>query len=117
MAKQQAGKEYDTKQTIVIVYNITTKVSWGIAEEWLQWQQAVYLPEIMATYLCTENKLFRLLDQDEEEGPTFTLQLFFPDQEKYAVFIREYAGLFSKKSTTRWGNQSIAFKTAMQLVN
>lgn len=101
----------------MIVYNITTKITWEIAEQWLLWQQSVHIPEIMATELCLEQRLFRLLEIDEEEGPTFTLQLFFPGQEKYDVFIREYASIFSKKSTMRWGNQSIAFKTTMQLVN
>lgn len=101
----------------MIVYNITTKTTWAIAEEWVAWQQTIHIPEIMATYLCTEYKLFRLLDQEEEEGPTFTLQIFFESPEKYEVFIRDHASLFGKKSTMHWGNQSIAFKTSMQLIH
>lgn len=100
----------------MIVYNITTKVTPAIAEEWLVWQQSKYIPEIMATYLCNECKLFRLIGVEEEDGPTFTLQLFFADMEKYEAFMNEYAQPFSKKSSMKWGHQSIAFKTTMQLV-
>ena len=33
----------------MIIYNITIKVDWSIAEEWLKWMQEKHLPEILAT--------------------------------------------------------------------
>lgn len=101
----------------MIVYNITTKVPWAIAEQWLNWQKDTYIPEMMQTRLCAEYKLFRLLDQDDEEGPTFALQIFFPDTKNYEGFIRDHAALFSKKSTEQWGHNCIGFKSSMQLIH
>ncbi|MBX2923650.1 MAG: DUF4286 family protein [Chitinophagaceae bacterium] len=101
----------------MIVYNITAKVTWAIAENWLHWQKQEHIPGMLATGLITGYKIFRLLEQDEEEGPTFTMQFFFASWENYETYIRVFSPSFKELSLQRWGNQYIAFRTVMQLVN
>ncbi len=101
----------------MIVYNITVKVTWKIADEWLAWQQEKHIPEMLATTLFATHKIFRLLEQDDEEGPTFTIQFFFTSVNEYEEYIHMHEASLRKKAVDRWGNQSISFHTAMQLVN
>ncbi|MFT3749473.1 MAG: DUF4286 family protein [Agriterribacter sp.] len=101
----------------MVVYNITTKVTWQIADEWLNWQQEEHIPEILATLLFADHKIFKLLEQDDDEGPTFTIQFFSDDVEKYEAYIRLHSARLREKAVKRWGNQSISFRTVMQLVN
>ena len=101
----------------MIVYNITAKVTWVIAEDWLDWQRQEHIPQMLETGLITDYKIFRLLEQDEEEGPTFTMQFFFASWENYETYTRNFSNNLRTLSQSLWGDQYIAFRTVMQLVN
>ena len=101
----------------MIVYNITIKILPAIEAEWIQWQQQEHIPEIMATGLFTEYKFFRLLDQDESEGITYVIQYFGSSPENYHQYINQFAPALREKALAKWGNQFIAFRTVMELVN
>ncbi|MBX3256685.1 MAG: DUF4286 family protein [Chitinophagaceae bacterium] len=101
----------------MIVYNITAKVTWSIAEDWLQWEKREHIPEMLGTGLIADYKIFRLLEQDEEEGPTFTMQFFFTSWENYERYTSIFSPSLREKALLLWGNRFIAFRTVMQLVN
>lgn len=101
----------------MIVYNITIKVAPAIEEAWILWQQQEHIPEIMASGLFSEWKLFRLLEQDDDEGSTFIVQFFAPTREQYQQYIDEFASVLRQKSFDKWGNQFLAFRTVMEIVN
>lgn len=100
----------------MVVYNITTKVTWQIAGEWLKWQQEKHIPQILATLLLADHKIFRLLEQEDEDGPTFTIQFFFSSVKEYETYIKLHSEAMRKTAVDRWGNQSISFHSVMQLV-
>lgn len=101
----------------MIAYNITYKVDPAIEEVWIEWQQQQHIPEILATGLFTEYKMFRLLEQDDSEGMTFVIQFFAPALENYYRYIEEFAAVFSKRAFDIWGDRFIAFRTVMEVVN
>lgn len=101
----------------MIVYNITTKTDWSIADAWLQWQQQEHIPEIMDTQLFNTYKIFRLLDQDDKEGPTFIIQYFISSKEKYDQYMNEFAATLRVKAFNKFGDRFISFRTLMDVVN
>jgi hypothetical protein len=101
----------------MFVYNITMKIGWDIADEWLDWQREVHIPEIMATNLFDDSKLYRLLDQEDHEGPTYTIQFITTDEDRYNRYIADFAPALGKKALAKWGDQFIAHRTCMKLVN
>ncbi|HMH33953.1 MAG TPA: DUF4286 family protein [Puia sp.] len=101
----------------MIVYNISTKVPWYISDEWLIWQQEEYIPEIMQSNLFDDYKIYRIMDLEEDEGPTYTVQYFTSDKERYQQYIEEFAPILREKAFARWGNQLLSFHSAMELVN
>ncbi len=100
----------------MLIYNITTKVSDAISDEWIKWQREEHIPEIMRTQLFEEPKFFRLLEQDDSEGPTFVIQYFTPLKENYEKYIKEFAPELREKAFKKWGNQFIAFRSLLQAV-
>jgi Domain of unknown function (DUF4286) len=100
----------------MLVYNITLKVENSIAAEWLQWQKDEHIPEVMATGLFDSYKFFRLLEQDETEGPTYIVQYFTTSKERYQQYINEYATGLRSKANNKWGNRFVGFRTLMELV-
>jgi hypothetical protein len=100
----------------MIVYNITNKVRWHILEAWLQWQVEEQIPAVLATGLFDEHRLYKLLEQDEEEGPTFVIQYSTSSVERYGRFAAEYAQVFQREGWDKWGDGFIAFRTLMESV-
>ena len=100
----------------MIVYNVTIKVNWTILEEWLVWALEKDVPAVLATGLFEGYKFFRLLEQDEVEGPTFVVQYFTPTLENYQQYMLEFAPARQEESRNKWGNAFIAFRTIMSLV-
>ena len=100
----------------MIVYNITTKISWAIADDWLRWQQDEYVPEIIATGFFDSYHIYRLIEQDDEEGPTYITQLFTSAEERLRIFVEEFGPEFIRKSFQKWADQFIAHRTIMELV-
>lgn len=98
----------------MIIYNVTIKVEHPIAKEWIQWMKEEHIPDLMNTGLFTGNRLCRLLEQDEEEGVTFSAQYFCRNMEDYQTYISDYAGEMRQKGFERFGNRFIAFRTIME---
>ena len=101
----------------MIVYNITMKVDPSIESEWLEWQKKVHIPEVMDTHLFIEHKLYKLLEQDEQEGKTYIVQYFCSTAAQLDEYLNKYAPALREKAFSKWGNKFIAFRTRMELVN
>lgn len=100
----------------MIIYNVTTKVTSNIADEWLQWVQREHIPEITSTGCFTSASILRLLDVDDDEGPTYAIQYFAESKELYETYLADFADILRKKSFDRWGNQFISFRSVMEIV-
>jgi hypothetical protein len=100
-----------------ILYNITTKVTPDIADRWLQWMQQNHIPAIISSGYFSEYRLLRLLDQDDSEGPTFSLQLTAENREEYEAYIQYRAPELREEALQAWGNQFISFRSILEVVN
>jgi len=101
----------------MIVYNSTIKIHPAIEKAWVQWQQQVHIPAVMATGIFNDYKMYRLLDQDEAEGITYVLQFFSAIPEGYQQFTAQHAQRLQRLAQERWGDLYIAFNTVMEVVN
>lgn len=99
-----------------VVYNVTIKVSWKILEDWLAWELEVHIPAVLATGQFDDYKFYRLLEQDETEGPTFIVQYSTSSLERYEKYCAAYAPALQQDSRDKWGDGYIAFRTIMSLL-
>ena len=100
----------------MIIYNVTVKVDASIANAWLQWMQQEHAPALVATGCFTEYQIVKLLDVDEDEGPTYAVQYSAPSMHHYERYKMEFAAALQQQSTQKWGDRFIAFRTLMQVV-
>jgi len=100
----------------MIIYNVTIKVDQTIAGDWLQWMLNEHIPEVMQTGCFTENKVVRLLEVDDTEGPTYAVQYFAESKALYNQYILKFAPLLRDKSYQKWGDRFIAFRSVMEVV-
>lgn len=100
----------------MIIYNVTIKISWLIHDAWLQWMQQEHMPEVIATGCFTHSQMARLLETDETEGPTYATQYFAKGKSDYNRYIELHAASLRQKALDKWGEQFIAFRSVMQIV-
>jgi hypothetical protein len=101
----------------MLIYNVTTKVDWSINDAWLEWTTGIHIPEMMATGLFTDYRVVKLLEVDDIEGPTYAIQYYTRNRADYDQYIKEFAPAMTEKGTKRWGQQFIAFRTLMEVIN
>lgn len=98
----------------MIVYNVTIKLDWSIHDAWLQWMKDEHMPEMVQTGCFTQFQLLRLLEVEEEEGPTYAAQYVADSKADYNRYIETYANGMREKGLSKWGNRFIAFRSVMQ---
>ena len=100
----------------MIIYNVTTKVRTAIAKEWLQWLKDIHVKEILDTGCFTDFKIVKLLEIDEEEGPTYALQLYAESKAIYNQYFEKFAGKMRQQAFDKWGDHFISIRSVMQIV-
>ena len=101
----------------MFIYNVTIKVQEAIHEVWLQWLKDEHVPEVLATGCFTNATILRLLEVDDREGPTYSIQYIAESKASYNQYIENFAGILRQKSFDKWGNQFMGFRSLMQVIN
>ncbi|HTB99808.1 MAG TPA: DUF4286 family protein [Ferruginibacter sp.] len=101
----------------MFIYNITTKVTWTIHDEWIEWMKEIHTLEVVNTGCFTNVTILRLLDIDENEGPTYAVQYLAESKALYNRYIEKFAPTFRQELFDKWGDNFIAFRSLMQVVN
>lgn len=99
------------------IYNVTTKVSSSIHTDWLSWMKKEHIPAVMQTGCFTSHKMVRILEVDEEDGPTYAVQYEMNSQHDYERYNTDFAPPLSNEILRQWGNKIVAFSTFMQVVH
>lgn len=100
----------------MIIYNVTIKLDDSIHQQWLNWLQDIHIPEVIGTGCFTKATVLRLLEVDDNEGPTYAIQYFAESKALYNRYIEKFAGEMRQRSFDKWGNRFIAFRSVMQVV-
>ena len=99
------------------IYNITTQVAWAIHDRWKQWLIEEALPEMLSTGLFTHFQLVRLIEVNEEEGPTYAVQLYSTGAAELNLFRKNHLPEFDKNERGKWGDSICSFKSVMEVIN
>jgi len=101
----------------MIIYNVTIKVTPAIADAWLDWLKEEHIPDVLSTGCFTTATACRLLETDDSEGPTYAIQYRAESKALYNRYIERHAQEMRDRSVQQWGDQFIAFRSVMQVVN
>jgi hypothetical protein len=98
------------------IYNVTIKLQWQIHDEWFAWMKNTHIKNVLQTKCFKDYKMVRLLDIDEEEGPTYAVQYFCDTLNDYENYINNFANTLRQEGLEKFGNKFIGFRTLMQIV-
>ena len=65
----------------MFVYNVTVNIDNDVAAEWLQWMQKVHIPDVLSTGCFLENRIFRVLADEDSGGKKYSVQYYFQTME------------------------------------
>ena len=99
-----------------VIYNVTIKVEASIASDWLDWLKSEHIPEVLATGCFTGQRVVRLLEVDDSEGPTYAIQYEASSKADYNRYIEQHATRLRDRSFEKWGHRFIAFRSVMEVV-
>lgn len=100
----------------MIVYNVTTKVEWAVAEQWVQWMKNEHIPGILATGHFSGHRFYKLLQVDDVDGQTYTVQFFANTLMDYEAYIQQHSAGFRKAVMDVFGDRLIAFRSVMEAI-
>lgn len=100
----------------MIVFNVTIKVTWEINADFVSWMQQIHIPEVLATGMFYKSKMMRLLDTEEEEGPTYAIQYRARCRADYERYLVEFAPELREKTYEKWGEAYIAYRSVLEIV-
>jgi hypothetical protein len=101
----------------MIIYNVTTKLDHSIAEAWLEWLKKEHIPDLVQTGCFTHAVILQLSNEDDSEGSTYAVQYYAESKAMYDRYIEQYADTMRKKTTDKWGNKFVSFRTLMKVVD
>ncbi len=97
------------------IYNLTINVEENIHDEWRQWMEQQYIPEMLATKKFNKASLNRLLAK-QQQGITYAVQFESPNR---ATLKQYYIENHSKmiQRLQRFKDQIVFFGTEMEVVH
>jgi hypothetical protein len=101
----------------MFVYNVTVKVSVSMAEEWIIWLKKEHIPDVLGTGCFEHAQVYRLLEVDDAEGPTYVVQYRVAKEEDYQHYLEKFAPDMRQRSYDKWGDRFIAFRSFMQVLS
>ena len=91
-------------------------VNHSIHDAWKNWMIQTHIPQVMATECFEKNLFVRLLEVDESEGITYAVQYYALSKALYNRYIETYANSLRKKTMEKWGDQFVAFRSLMEVI-
>ncbi len=83
----------------------------------LNWLLLEHIPDVMNTDCFVTYKVLRLLEADDKEGPTYTIQYIAENIESYKKYISDFALELRNKTFEKWGDAFVAFRLLWRLCN
>lgn len=101
----------------MIIYNVTIQLQHNIEEAWVSWMKETHIPDVMNTNCFEKFQMVKLLEIDETDGVTYAVQYYASNYLNYKYYTENFAKQLQQQSFDEWGNQFIAFRSIMQIVN
>lgn len=101
----------------MIIYNVTVNIDHSVHDEWLKWMKEIHIPDVMKTGMFTENRMLKVLADEDSGGVTYSIQYTcrnLDDYKKYETFFAPpLRAIYNKK----YKNKFVAFRTLLETVD
>ncbi|MDQ3022110.1 MAG: DUF4286 family protein [Bacteroidota bacterium] len=101
----------------MILYNVTVNIDDSVHDEWLQWMKSQHIPKVLDTGLFIDNKIFKIISKDNDEGNTYSIQYFLNSLDDFEKYQEEFAPKLQAEHSEKYKDKFVAFRTLMESVS
>ena len=76
--------------------------------------KADHIPAIMQAGKFVRFNFAKLIEVDETDGLTYTVQFFANMKNDYDQYIQQYSAQLRKEALDKWGGNILSFRTLME---
>jgi len=100
----------------MILYNVTVNIDPEVHEDWLDWMKKTHIPDVLNTGMFIDNRFLRVLNTEEGEGFTYSIQYLLESMEHYETYKALFAPALQASHNERYQNRFVAFRTLLETV-
>lgn len=100
----------------MILYNVTVAIDKQVEEEWKKWMADEHIPEVMATGLFTEHRFFKVLNTQDPQASSYSIQYLAKSMNEIQQYMAEHAKGLQEKHLMKFTERFAAFRTLLQSV-
>lgn len=100
----------------MLLYNITVGIDKDAEQDWLQWMRLTHIPEVMATGMFADSKMYRVLHDSEDGTISYSIQYFANSIDNIQRYLEEFSPNIVDEHHVRFKNKHVAFRTLLEEV-
>ena len=100
----------------MIIYNVTVNIDNTVHDEWLDWMQRVHIPDVMLTGVFTENRIYKVLADEDTGGTTYSVQYLCNSMKEYEQYRDIFAPALQAQHMNRYKEKFAAFRTLLEVI-
>jgi len=100
----------------MIIYNVTVNIDNSVHDDWLEWMQRVHIPEVMLTGFFLENRIYKVLADDDSGGTTYSIQYVCSGMKEYEQYRDIFAPALQAQHSNRYKDKFVAFRTLLEVI-
>jgi hypothetical protein len=100
----------------MIIYNVTVNINHAVHDQWLKWMKDKHIPDVLATGLFVDHKIYRLIGDEQSGGVTYAVQYSCLTMEDYIAYRDRFAAGLQQDALQLFGDQFTAFRTLLETV-
>ena len=98
----------------MIVYNLTVNIEQCVEDLWKEWIKGIYIPKVLGTGFFNSVKMFRLLEAENSDERTYSIQFITDQLEKVEKFLETEAPILAAEHQHRFQHRHVAFRSVLQ---
>lgn len=96
------------------LYNVTVGIDKDVEQEWLQWMRDNHIPDVMATGMFVDYKIYKVLHDQEEGSVSYSVQYFAQTIDNVTLYFEKFAPALLEKLRARFMDKHVAFMTLLE---
>ncbi len=100
-----------------IIYSVTVKIETSVHDEWLGWMQQQHIPDVLKTGCFTGCRMLRLLNEQEDDGITYSIQYTCNRLADYETYRDRFSKQLQQQHLDRYEGRFVAFRTLLEQVD
>lgn len=101
----------------MILYNITFNIEPEILQDWHAWMKTNYIPYVLGTDLFFDVKMYKLLNETENQGFTYSIQFFTDSLDKVELYLEKFAQKIVNEHNETFKYKHVSFMTLLESVD